>query len=172
MNVKIIRKMNKSVCPFTDNFRNFGNVEAVQRIFGDRTSDVLAKLLVEFTESTRYMGVDYNGRLLINPQYFMSGKFTDIYLDVIHELVHVHQVLNGKNCNHQLKYVERPLEIQAYQVAVDEARAIGLDDNRILDYLESDLLNEEGLKQLAQTLDVKTQESSSTEIDSESEFTL
>jgi hypothetical protein len=155
LKVEIIRKATKPTCRFTDHFSNFENVEAVQRIFGDRTQDVLANFPIEFTNATLYMRVDHDGRLLINPHYLRSGDFTDIYLDVIHELVHVQQVLNGKNCNHQLKYVERPLEIQAYRTAVDEAIALGLDDNRILDYLDSDLVNEEELRLLAQALEVK-----------------
>ncbi len=151
---KIVRKASKSLCSFTDHFRNFENVEAVQRIFGDKTADVLENLQVVFVEDTEYMSVDYDGRLLINPAYFERADFTDLYLDVIHELVHVKQVMHGKNCNHALPYVERPLEIEAYGIAVNEARAIGLDENRIIDYLESDLINDQELKQLATTLQI------------------
>jgi hypothetical protein len=104
------------------------------------------------------MKVDYDGRLLINPHYLGTGDFTDIYLDVIHELIHVKQVMNGKNCNQKLRYVERPLEIEAYRTAVDEARALGLDENRILDYLESNLISAEELRQLAATLEVNYEE--------------
>jgi hypothetical protein len=50
------------------------------------------------------------------------------------------------------------LEIEAYKTAVDEARAIGLDENRILDYLESDLIDAEELRQLATTLELDSQQ--------------
>jgi hypothetical protein len=145
-------------CRFTDHFRNFENVEVVQRIFGNRTQQVLTNLPIEFTNDTLYMRVDHDGHLIINPEYFETAYFTDLYLDAIHELVHVKQVLNGKNCNDQLQYVERPLEIEAYKTAVDEARAIGLDENRILDYLESDLIDAEELRQLATTLELDSQQ--------------
>jgi hypothetical protein len=150
--------MSKPTCRFTDHFRNFENVKAVQQIFGDRTQHVLATLPIEFTNATLYMKVDDAGCLLINPNYLRTGEFTDIYLDVIHELVHVKQVMNGKNCNHKLRYVERPLEIEAYRTAIDEARALGLEENRILDYLESDLINAEELRQLATTLEINCDE--------------
>jgi hypothetical protein len=97
-------------------------VSAVKQIFGESTPEVLANLEVEFTHTTLYMRVDYEGRLLINPHYMESGNFTDLYLDVIHELVHVQQVFDGKDSNKALPYVQRPLEIEAYQIAVDEAR--------------------------------------------------
>jgi hypothetical protein len=158
LKVEIIREMVTPNCNFTDHFRNFENVEAVKRIFGNRTKHVLTNLHIEFTNDTLYMRVAHDGHLLINPEYFETADFTDLYLDAIHELVHVKQVLNGKNCNHQLRYVERPLEIEAYKTAVDEARALGLDENRILDYLEFDLIDAEELKQLATTLDLDSQQ--------------
>lgn len=154
--VEIFRNVVTSACYFTDCFKGFDRVGAVQRIFGAETEDVLAKLRVEFTNTTPYMRVDdYEGHLLINPHYMSTGDFTDIYLDVIHELVHVKQFVEGKNSDKKQNYVERPLEIEAYQVAVHEARAVGLDENRILDYLDSDLINDQELAQLAQRLDVK-----------------
>jgi hypothetical protein len=76
-------------CRFTDHFRNFEKVEVVQRIFGDRTPHTLKTLPIKFTNATLYMRVSYDGCLLINPHYLETGDFTDIYLDLIHELVHV-----------------------------------------------------------------------------------
>jgi hypothetical protein len=159
LNVEINRNISNSDCRFIDHFRNFENVEAIQNIFGHQTQTVLTHLPMRFTHDTLYMRVDYDGRLLINPEYFETGDFTDLYLDVIHELVHVNQVMHGKNCNHELRYVERPLEIEAYRITVEEARALGLDESRILDYLESDLIDAEALKQLAATLEVAYEDS-------------
>ncbi len=154
MNVEIIRKTKKPICRFPEHFRNFEKVKAIQKIFGDTAPEALANLEIEFTNSTIYMRVDYDGRLLINPKYFERGDFTDLYLDVIHELVHVKQVLNGKNCNHAVPYVQSPLEIEAYKTAVDEARALGLDECQIVEYLDSDLINAEELQQLTTTLEI------------------
>jgi hypothetical protein len=158
LKVEIIRKANKHICGFKNHFKNFENVEAVQQVFGDETVEALSALEIEFTDSTLYMRVDYDGRLLINPRYLESGSLIDIYLDVIHELVHVRQVMNGKNCNHALPYVERPLEIEAYKVAVDEARALGLNENRIIDYLDSDLISAQELRKLVDALGINCRE--------------
>ncbi len=122
MTVEIIRKITNPICAFQKHFKKFEDVSAVKQIFGESTPEVLANLEVEFTHTTLYMRVDYEGRLLINPHYMESGNFTDLYLDVIHELVHVQQVFDGKDSNKALPYVQRPLEIEAYQIAVDEAR--------------------------------------------------
>jgi hypothetical protein len=160
LRIEIIRKISKPVSPFRDHFKNFENNQAVQKIFGEQTQDVLDNLEVEFTDSTIYMRVDYDGRLLVNPRYLASGDLTELYLDVIHELVHVRQVLNGKNCNHALPYVERPLELEAYQTAVDEARALGWSKRRILRYLDSDLINCAELRKLAAAMGIDAEEES------------
>jgi hypothetical protein len=154
--VEIFRNAATLTCFFTDHFKDFDRVGAVKRIFGAETQGVLARLKVEFTETTLYMRVDdTDGHLVVNPNYLRAGDPTEIYLDIIHELVHVKQFMEGKNSNKQQIYVERPLEIEAYQTTVAEARTLGLDDRRILDYLESDLVNGEELKQLAQAVDVR-----------------
>jgi hypothetical protein len=152
LKVEIIRKATQRIANFKNHFKDFEKVEAVKRVFGDNTHEALSNLEVEFTEATIYMKVDWDGRLLINPHYFAKANLTDLYLDVIHELVHVNQVITGQEFQDELPYVEKPTEIEAYQIAVDEARALGLDEKRILEYLNSDLLNEEELRQLAVTV--------------------
>ncbi|XHH09975.1 MAG: hypothetical protein ACFCUE_04920 [Candidatus Bathyarchaeia archaeon] len=154
MKVEIIRKATQRVVNFKKHFIHFEKVEAVKRVFGDKTHDALSNLEVEFTDATIYMRVDWDGRLLINPHYFKNANFTDLYLDIIHELVHVNQVITGQEFQEELPYIEKPTEIEAYQIAVDEARALGLDEKRILSYLDSDLLSNEELRQLAVTVGV------------------
>jgi hypothetical protein len=96
-----------------------------------------------------------DGRLLVNPDYFRRAGFTDLYLDVIHELVHVRQFLEGKASDEAVSYAERPLEIEAYRITVEEARALGIAEEGIIDYLDSDLVSGEELKQLAETVGVE-----------------
>ena len=157
LRVEICKNVKERRCLFTDHFRGFEKVDVVKRIFGDAAAETLAKLAVEFTKATLYMRVDnFDGHLMINPEYFLNADISDIYLDIVHELVHVKQFLEGKISDQDLNYVERPLEIEAYKITVDEARAIGISENRIFDYLDSDLLSSEELKQLAGTIGVDT----------------
>jgi hypothetical protein len=156
--VEILRKQTKRINNFKSHFRNFEKVDSVRQIFGEKTQETLSNIEVEFTEFTEYMSVDFNGRLLVNPKYLEEGSLIDIYLDVIHELVHVRQVMNGNNCNHALPYVKRPLEIEAYKTSVEAAKALGLHDERIIDYLDSDLINENELSQLATAIGLDNKE--------------
>jgi hypothetical protein len=84
------------------------------------------------------------------------GDKTDIYLDLIHELVHVKQLREGKQLfDVEYDYADRPTEIEAYQHAVNEARRLGLDDERICDYLKTEWMSHEDLKKLAKAVNVK-----------------
>jgi hypothetical protein len=142
--------------PFSDYFRGFDKVEAVRRIFGEKTEQVLRDLKVEFLWAGGYMGVNSaNGHLMANPNYLNKGDKTDIYLDVIHELVHVKQFMEGKDLfDAHHSYTERPTEIEAYLYAVEEARRLGLSDARICEYLKTEWMSEKELKQLASTVNV------------------
>jgi len=89
-----------------------------------------------------------------------SGDSVDIYLDVIHELVHVKQFMDGKELfDIHYGYTERPTEIEAYRHSVEEARRIGLSDERICEYLKTEWMSKSDLRRLAETLNVSCEES-------------
>ncbi len=161
-NVRILRNASILTYPFTDYFIGFEKVEAVRRIFGEETDEVLRNLKVEFNSGRGYMGVsDEDGHLRISANYLKNGDKVDIYLDIIHELVHVKQFMDGKELFDQhFQYVDRPTEIEAYRHAVDEARNLGLSDDQILEYLRDGRRNEEDINRLAKNLNVKIKKSS------------
>ena len=142
--------------PFSDYFRGFEKVEAVRRIFGDKTEQVLRDLKVEFIWAGGYMGVNSaNGHVMVSPKYLNEGDKTDIYLDVIHELVHVRQFMEGKELfDSHYSYTERPTEVEAYRHTVEEARRLGLSDARIYEYLKTEWMSGKELEQLASTVKV------------------
>jgi hypothetical protein len=146
-----------SAKPFTEYFKGFEKVEAVKQIFGEKTEEVLQNLKVEFTWVGGYMGVsDADGHLMVNPRYLNNGDRVDIYLDVIHELVHVKQFMEGKELfDSRYGYSNRPTEIEAYRHAVEEARRIGLTEDRICEYLKTEWMSDRNFKELARGLGVK-----------------
>ena len=142
--------------PFTDYFKGFEKVGAVKEIFGKRTESVLQNLRVELTPLGGYMRVsDDDGHLIVSSRYLNKGDKIDIYLDVIHELVHVSQFMEGKQLfDVHYGYTERPTEIEAYRHAVEEARRLGLSDQRICQYLKTEWMSVYDLKKLARILKV------------------
>jgi len=137
-------------------FKDFDKVEAVRGIFGEKTGEVLQNLKVDLSWFGGYMFVDSaSGHLVVSARYLHSGDKLDIYLDIIHELCHVRQLREGKELfDPRYSYVERPTEIEAYRYTVQEARRLGLSDERICEYLRTEWMSDEDLKVLAKAVNV------------------
>jgi len=143
---------------FTQYFKGFEKVAAVKEIFGDDTIRVLSELKVEFFSSKfGYMGVsDEDGHLIVSAYYLKNGEPVSKYLDVIHELVHVKQYREGKALfDEAFEYHDRPTELEAYKLAVSEARRLGLSDPEIFEYLRVDWMDENEVRKLARNIGVK-----------------
>jgi hypothetical protein len=142
--------------PFTDYFKGLEKAKAIRNIFGEKTEEVLRNLRVEFTWVRSYMWVSStDGHLTVSSHYMDNGDKIDIYLDLIHELVHVKQFLEGKELfDTRYDYIDRPTEIEAYRHAVEEAKNLGLSDEKICKYLQTEWMSNEDLKRLAKTLNI------------------
>jgi hypothetical protein len=141
---------------FLEYFKDFDKLPAVQGIFGEKTTEVLSHLRVELSWVMGYMYVDgSDGHLVISKGYLNTGDKTDIYLDLIHELCHVKQFMDGRELfDPRYDYVERPTEIEAYRYTVQEARRLGLSEERICLYLRTEWMSEYDLKRLAKSVHV------------------
>ena len=143
---------------FTDFFKGFDEVPAVRSIFGDGTGKVLRSLKVEFFSSKfGYMGVsDEDGHLIVSAYYLREGEPVSKYLDVIHELVHVRQFMEGKPLfDENYEYHNRPTELEAYKLAIAEGRRLGMSDKELFDYLKVDWMDDEEVRKLAKNLGLK-----------------
>ncbi len=143
---------------FTDRFRGFEDVPAVREIFGERTRRALGALRVEyFSVPWGYMGVsDQDGHLIVSTHYLKKGKARDIYLDVVHELVHVQQFADGKELFPDgVGYAETPTEVEAYKHCLAEGRRLGMTDRELFEYLRVEWMNEKELRKLARNVGVK-----------------
>lgn len=124
-------------------FSGLDHVEPLIKCVGNRS---LLRRIIEETEVTLtvedgYMYVeDGDGSLVVGLEYFRTAESNYLYLDVIHELVHIKQYREGKELfDGSYSYVDRPTEIEAYRCAVEESRNIGMTDDAIADYVYVDL---------------------------------
>lgn len=140
---------------FQDYFKGFEKSPAVRGIFGDKTEEVLRNLKVEFI-MFGYMGVDDgDGHLMVNQRYLNSGERSEIYLDVVHELCHVKQHMDGKQLfDQRYDYVNNPTEIEAYRYTVMEAKRIGFSNQQILRYLQMEWMSYEEVKCLVENIGI------------------
>jgi len=157
-NVVIPRNIRLHYERFADHFKGFEDVDAVRGIFGPRTKAVLRALKVEFFSSKwGYMGVsDEDGHLVVSTHYLRTGNRRDIYLDVVHELVHVRQFREGKELFPKgFNYPDAPTEIEAYKVCIAEGRRLGMKDRELFKYLKVEWMDEGELRKLARNVGVK-----------------
>ena len=156
--IKIVRDVRSGTYAFTDIFVGFEKLETVKGIFGEKTDELLSKLKVEVFPRQGYMGVsDEDGHIFASQYYISHGELWSVFLDTIHELVHVRQFTEGKNLfDPAFTYVDRPTEIEAYQIGAGEARRIGLSEQEIFDYLEVPWITKTEHIRLAKTCDVVT----------------
>jgi len=142
---------------FSEFFKGFEDNAAVKGIFGVETKKVLRHLKVELSWVMGYMYVDgADGHLVISKNYLATGNRTDIYLDLIHELCHVKQFINGRELfDPRYDYVDRPTEIEAYRYTVKEARRLGLSDERLCCYLRTEWMDNDDFLRLAKSVNVQ-----------------
>lgn len=155
--VRITRDAGAGTHDFTNIFVGFEKIEAVKKTFGPNMHEVLKQLKVEVFPTEGFMGVsDEDGHIFASEQYLKNGEERSIYLDIVHELVHVRQFKEGKNLfDNNYVYVDRPTEIEAYSVGAEEARRIGLSEQEIFDYLEVPWISKEEHLRLAKACGVR-----------------
>ena len=157
LGVCIERKAKIGVHPFTGVFGGFERVQAVRNIFGSETEEVLGGLSVEVVSRQGYMKInDHKGSIEVSASYLKRGNEVDVYLDVIHELVHIRQHREGKELwDRRYEYVDRPTEIEAYKVAVKEARKLGMSEDEVAQYLRVEWIPEETFERFLRNVGVK-----------------
>ena len=118
--VGINRDVTTGSFPFLDVFTGFESLEVVKLMFEGKTENVLTRLRVDIQARPGYLRVDdETGNIVVSREYLKSGEERHLYLDVVHELAHVRQFIEGKELfDSRYAYVDRPTEIEAYR-AVD-----------------------------------------------------
>jgi hypothetical protein len=75
--------------------------------------------------------------IVVGQSHFRNSPRMDVYLDIIHEFLHILQRRQGRIIwpRASLSYVDRPTEIEAYFFSVAEARRLGVPDSYLRRYL-------------------------------------
>ena len=147
--------------PLSHIFIGLEDSEVIQSLFGGKgqAAQALRNLRVKLDDSAEYMYVnDADGSIVVRGEYLQSANEKLLYLDIIHELVHVKQYHEGRDLfDSKFSYVDRPTELEAYKVTLDEARKIGMTEAEIEDYLYVEWISKKEHKKLAETLGVNGQ---------------
>jgi len=158
-----VRPINRQVSyghyKLADIFPDIKRIPILMEIFESdaEIADVLENTTVIISDKPRYMKVDNDdGSILIGFNHIRHSNAEIIYLDIIHELVHVKQHRQGLDLyDRSRSYVDRQTEIDAYAITVKEARKLGLTDQEISNYLQVEWITPEEHRRLAARLKVK-----------------
>lgn len=153
-------KINRDITPGTyflgDIFDGLRHSSILMEVFKTKNEldDVFLKTNVIVEEKDHYMFVkNEDATIVIGLNHLKNSDSKVLYLDIVHELVHVKQHQAGLDLyNKSYSYVDRPTEIEAYEVAVKEAKRLGMNDNEIMDYLFVEWITPQEHKRLASHL--------------------
>jgi hypothetical protein len=75
--------------------------------------------------------------IVVSRSHLANSPRMDVYLDVIHEFMHILQRKQGRVIwpDRKIAYPDRPTEIEAYAFAIAEARRLGVPDRYLREYL-------------------------------------
>ncbi|MGA8303839.1 MAG: hypothetical protein WA691_10095 [Thermoplasmata archaeon] len=75
--------------------------------------------------------------IVVSRSHLANSPRMDVYLDVIHEFLHILQRKQGREIwpDRKIAYADRPTEIEAYAFAIAEARRLGVPDSYLREYL-------------------------------------
>lgn len=159
---RVNRNLREGTYRLREVFSGLEEVETLSKWVGnhEQRNRMLEDTKVCITRVTPYMWADeIYGALVVGLSYLRRADERDLYLDAIHELVHIKQYLDGKKIWEEwgtYSYVDRPSEIEAYRCGVEEARKIGLSDDAIADYLYVEWMTRKEHGRLLKTLGVES----------------
>ena len=159
--IKINRTITPGIYSLGDIFDGLKHSDILLEVFKTQNEldDVFSKTNVLVEEKDHYMFVkNDDATIVIGLNHLKNSDSKILYLDIVHELVHVKQQRAGLDLyDKSYPYVDRPTEIEAYKVAVKEAKRLGMDDKEIIDYLFVEWITPQEHKRLASHvgLDIK-----------------
>src|SRR5436309_2522086 len=159
---RVNRKVTAGKFPILEVFPGLDRHLAFRKLFGDGLREkVLRDCRIHVVPEDMYMYIDDDvGNVVAGLGYLREGDEKILYLDVLHELTHIRQWHAGRELwDRRYNYVDRPTEIEAYRVAVDEARSLGMTDGEIADYLRVEWTSREEHEGLCKHLGVRSPES-------------
>jgi|GEM_PF-146170 N-acetylglutamate synthase-like GNAT family acetyltransferase len=157
LGVTINRNLQVDKYAFADVFKGFEKVPALISVFGKDLPDILKNTYVVVDPREGYLHVDNEkGWIYISQPYLKKADLRYLYLDLIHELVHVKQFHQGLELyDWEYSYFERPTEVEAYKITIDEARRIGMNDKEIADYLKVEWVDDDEFKSFLRKMKIK-----------------
>jgi hypothetical protein len=155
---RINRRLEPGQYSLEEVFADIRACEILSAIFADteEIDRVIAHTRVHIADMPHEMFVSNDdASITIGLNHLHEAPDEFLFLDIIHELCHVKQQMQGRNLYDRSKsYVDRETEIEAYRVTVQEARRIGFNVDAIANYLRVSWITPAEHKRLLLNLNV------------------
>ncbi|HLY76354.1 MAG TPA: hypothetical protein VKT21_00530 [Thermoplasmata archaeon] len=103
-------------------------------------------------ESGCHAGADC---IVVGLGHLRESPALTLFMDIFHELRHLMQRHAGAQLfGGSQSYVRRPTEVEAYRFVVDEARALGVSDGFLRDYLRVEWIDDGEFQELLSAVGV------------------
>lgn len=153
-NFSVNRKVKKGEYLIFEIFQGLEDSWIVKNVLKDEFEEMKKNVRIRVVDCKGYMWVeDSDGSIYICREYLKKGDLRDIYLDILHELIHVRQWKRGMDLfDKRYSYTERPTEIEAYKYTVEEAKNLGMSKDEIIEYLKVPWVEEAKVYELARKI--------------------
>jgi len=114
------------------------NSVALNIIYGSNLKGILNTTCVDVVSKPWQIWIDREtNRITINKGYLSETERRTLYLDFVHEMVHIWQIAEGEDVfDRSVSYADSPTEIEAYRYTIEDAKRIGFSRIDIVDYLK------------------------------------
>jgi hypothetical protein len=94
--------------------------------------------------------------IVVARSHLANSPDMDLYLDVVHEFLHILQRRQGRALwlGRKVSYVDRPTEVEAYAFSIAEARRLGVPDSYLREYLRVTWISKSEYRRLLRYLGV------------------
>lgn len=118
-------------------------------------SEVISNAKVLLTPKRGFCWVDESVPcIVLTMEHYLTGSDLDLYLDLLHEVTHIRQILEERDVwDEAYAYHRRPTEIEGYAVAVSECRRLGLDEKGVRDHLSNPWMTDAEVGELLTSVD-------------------
>jgi hypothetical protein len=135
---QISRNLELGRYKITEVVRGLENSVALNTIYGSKLKEILNTTCIDVVSKPWQIWVDRETkRITINKDYLSEAEKGTLYLDFVHEMIHIWQITEGEDVfNRSVSYADTPTEIEAYKHTIEDAKRIGFSRRDIVEYLK------------------------------------
>ena len=154
---RVVRVLGRGEHPYLELLPRVAESPAMRRIEtpGTPLEPLLNGARVRLVPGDGFVWVDDElPAIILNDHYYRTGRPLDLYLDLVHELVHLRQLAEGHDLwDDRHLYENRPTEIEAYAIAIEEGRRLGMTEADIHHHLSNPWMSPAAVERLRRHID-------------------